>query len=87
MSSRQEPYYDIQLNIKGKKNSEKFNVRYSVNILCDELRIQLYSKSVIDVTSVWFVIQSMSHSKTTSRWRIWTERTSTMLAIMDCRCV
>lgn len=26
MSSRQEPFYDIQLNIKGKKNSEQFHL-------------------------------------------------------------
>ena len=46
MSSRTEPFYDIQLNVKGKKNSEyRFTVNYT-----ERKSVYLYSDVVFKTT-------------------------------------
>ena len=52
MSSRTEPFYDIQLNVKGKKNSEYlFTVNYTM--VDENLRICLPTLFSNDTMSIY----------------------------------
>lgn len=87
-SSKEEAFYDIQLNLKGKKNG-RCSIFVCVCIYC------CLSKSafctIVTITFLtesdfmYFLFQYMNHFKITSKWSRWMERISMMQVNMAYR--
>lgn len=96
-SQREETFFDIQLNVKGKKNGMILPLLVCCTRCClslCHLNFRLYLPAPSRKQTLHYVwhtfndlFQRLSLSRSMSQWRLWMATTNMMLGSMGCRSV